>query len=30
MPEKLRNIIITTNDDELIGNITAREDEEFP
>jgi hypothetical protein len=29
LPERLRNLSITTTDDELTGNRTAREDEEL-
>jgi hypothetical protein len=29
LPERLSNLNITTTDDELIGNKTAREDEEL-
>jgi hypothetical protein len=30
LPKRLRNLSIMTTDDELTGNRTAREDEEFP
>jgi hypothetical protein len=30
MPEKLRNLSITGTNEELTGNRTAREDEDFP